>query len=279
MKRFDGKVALVTGGASGIGRATALLMARQGARVVIGDRDVAGAEAVAGGAPGIAAAALDVTDDAQFAGVVDDLLVQHGRLDILFNNAGAGGTPLPIAEMDMGAWDATVALLLRSVALGTRLAVPAMIRGGGGAIVNTASVAALQAGAAPIAYSVAKAGVLQLTKVSAAELARHGIRVNAVCPGLILTGIFTAGYRDAAPELASDVVRYMERTADQAQPLRRAGKPNDVADVVAFLASDEARFVTGGHVLVEGGMLVGPRHSWDPEQRRPADHPLSRLEA
>lgn len=279
MADVNGKVALITGGASGIGRATALLMAGQGASVVIGDRDSVRGQAVADGHPNISFAPLDVTDDASFSSAVDEVVSRHGRLDILFNNAGAGGTPLPIAEMDMAAWDGTMALLLRSVALGIRLAAPRMIAGGGGAIVNTASVAGLGAGSGPIAYSVAKAGVIHLTKVAAAELGQKGIRVNAVCPGLILTEIFTASYSDAAPELAEQVKSYMAGTAHKAQPVRKPGLPEDVAELVTFLASDAAAFITGTHVLVDGGMLTGPRHAWDPDFKRPAEHPLSRIAA
>jgi NAD(P)-dependent dehydrogenase (short-subunit alcohol dehydrogenase family) len=275
MARFDGKVALITGGASGIGRATAEAMAAEGAQVIIGDRNRDAAEAVAENSGGrIEAVALDVTSDDEFAAAVDGAMARHGRFDILFNNAGAGGTPLSIADIEMAEWDATMSLLLRSVALGTRLAVPAMSKGGGGAIVNTASVAAFQAGNAPIAYSVAKAGVLHMTKVAAAQLARRNIRVNAICPGLILTGIFTAGYRDQSPQLADDVVDYMTRTAPEAQPIAKPGLPSDVAELVMFLASDAAAFITGTHVLIDGGLLVGGRHSWDPDFQRPADHPL-----
>jgi NAD(P)-dependent dehydrogenase (short-subunit alcohol dehydrogenase family) len=219
----------------------------------------------------------DVTSEESFGAAISEAIKAHGKLDILFNNAGAGGTQLPIAEMDMAEWDKTIGLLLRSAALGMKLAVPAMIAGGGGAIVNTASVAAFSAGNAPIAYSVAKAGVLHLSKVAAAELARHSIRVNAICPGLILTGIFTQSYAAEAPQLAADVTEYMRKSAPRAQPLQIPGMPEDIAAALLYLVSDESRFVTGTHLLVDGGMQVGARHSWDPEFRRPDDHPLTKI--
>ena len=277
MAAFAGKIALVTGAASGIGRATAALFAERGATVWAADRDLAGCESLAAEiGDAIIPAALDVTDDAAFASVIAQITARHGGLDILFNNAGGPGSSDGIAAIGADAWDSTMALLLRSVALGTHHAVPAMIARGGGAIVNTASVAAFSAGNAPIAYSVAKAGVLHFTKCAAAELARHNIRVNAVCPGLILTGIFTQTWRDQAPALAQDLNDYMERIAPKAQPVTKPGLPGDIARAVAFLSSDDAAFVTGTHLLVDGGLLVGGRHSWDPDHQRPADHPLAR---
>lgn len=281
MSRFVGKVALVTGAASGIGRATAALFAAEGAKVYAADLDAAGCETLAAEGHGaIVPARLDVTDEAGFTALVDTIQRDCGGLDILFNNAGAPGAPEPIDTIAMDAWDSTLAVLLRSVALGTKLAVPAMIARGGGAIVNTASVAAFNAGNAPIAYSVAKAGVLHFTKCAAAQLSRHNIRVNAVCPGLILTGIFTQSWRDQAPALANDVNDYMTRIAPKAQPVAKPGLPEDIARAVAYLSSDDAAFVTGTHLLVDGGLLVGNRNSWDPEaQQRPADHPLAKLTA
>ena len=134
---------------------------------------------------------------------------------------------------------------------------------GGGAIVNTASIAALQTGAAPTAYSVAKAGVLHLTRMAAADLAQHHIRVNAVCPGFITTNIFTSalGIAGDKRDQANAAIGAM---AGVAQPVARAGRPEDIAAAVAYLASDDASFVTGTHIVVDGGMTIGPRHSWDP---------------
>lgn len=259
--RFEGKVAVVTGGASGIGRATALRFAEEGARVVVGDVDEAGGKALAEGSAGrIGFVRTDVTSDADIKALID----AADGLDILFNNAGAGGAREPIDEIDADGWDRTMALLLRSVALGIRHAAPVMAARGGGAIVNTSSIAALQTGAAPTAYSTAKAGVLHLTKMAAADLARHNIRVNAVCPGFITTNIFTAsvGIEGEAREMAN---RMIEGAAANAQPVKRAGRSEDIAAAVAFLASDEAGFMTGTHMLVDGGMNIGPRHSWDPD--------------
>ncbi|PAX08022.1 SDR family NAD(P)-dependent oxidoreductase [Sphingomonas lenta] len=260
--RFEGKRAVVTGGASGIGRATALRLAEEGAHVLVGDVDEAGGEALTAQSDGrIAFRRCDVTDAAE----LEALVAAADGIDLLFNNAGAGGAREPIGEVSPEEWDRTMALLLRSVALGTRYAAPIMAARGGGAIVNTASVAALASGFAPTAYSTAKAGVLHLTKLSAADLARHGVRVNAVLPGFITTNIFTRHL--GLPEEKRDVAnRMIAGVAAQAQPIRRAGTPEDIAAAVCFLLSDDASFVTGTSLLVDGGMTVGARHSWDPEQ-------------
>jgi NAD(P)-dependent dehydrogenase (short-subunit alcohol dehydrogenase family) len=189
--RFSGKRAVVTGGASGIGRATALRLANEGATVLVGDIDEAGGRALADASNG---RILFQRTDVLQAGDIEALMQaadDAGGLDILFNNAGAGGSRDPIGEISPEDWDRTQALLLRSVALGIRYAAPMMAKRGGGAIVNTSSVSALGTGYAPTAYSTAKAGVLHLTKQAAADLAQHKIRVNAVVPGFIVTNIFT----------------------------------------------------------------------------------------
>ena len=262
--RFSGKRAVVTGGASGIGRATALRLVDEGAEVWIGDIDEAGGREIAETSNGrIHFLRTDVTvteDIAALMAAAD----AAGGLDVLFNNAGAGGSRDRIDEISAEDWDRTQALLLRSVAMGIRHAAPLMTARGGGAIVNTASIAALQTGAAPTAYSVAKAGVLHLTALAAAELSRHNIRVNAVCPGFITTNIFTASLDiDAGKRAQANGM--IAGIAEHAQPIQRAGRPEDIAAAVAYLASDDASFVTGTHITVDGGITIGPRHSWDAE--------------
>nr|WP_299910228.1 SDR family NAD(P)-dependent oxidoreductase [Sphingomonas bacterium] len=262
--RFVGKRAVVTGGASGIGRATALRLVDEGAEVWIGDIDEAGGRELAETSNGrIHFQRTDVMQVAE----IEALMVAAdaaGGLDVVFNNAGAGGSRDKIDVISAEDWDRTQALLLRSVAMGIRYAAPLMAARGGGAIVNTASIAALQTGAAPTAYSVAKAGVLHLTTLAAADLSRHNIRVNAVCPGFITTNIFTAalGLDADKREAANGMIRGI---AADAQPLQRAGRAEDIAAAVAYLASDDASFVTGTHITVDGGMTIGPRHSWDVE--------------
>ncbi len=261
--RFTGKRAVVTGGAGGIGRATALRLADEGAFVLIGDVDTAAGEALAASSKGtVAFRRCDVTSDDDIAAL---MTAAHdgGGLDIVFNNAGAGGAPEPIGEIDAAGWDRTQALLTRSVALGIRHAAPLLKARGGGAIVNTASVAAIGVGYGPVAYSTAKAAVLHLTHVAAAQLAGDGIRVNAVLPGFIVTDIF-ARHLDIAPERLPAAQAAIAAAAAQTQPIARAGRPEDIAAAVAFLASDEAGFVTGTSILVDGGMTLGQRSAWDP---------------
>ena len=260
--RFSGKRAVVTGGASGIGRATAHRLADEGAHVVIGDIDEARGRAIAEESNGrIVFQRCDVMNEAdivELLQVADDA----GGLDILFNNAGAGGARDPIDTISADHWDRTMALLLRSVALGIRHAAPLMAKRGGGAIVNTSSVSALGTGYAPTAYSTAKAGVLHLTKLAAANLAKDHIRVNAVVPGFITTNIFTR-MLDLDDQKKTQADAMIAHVAADSQPIRRAGRAEDIAAAVAFLASEDASFVTGTHVLVDGGLTIGTRASWD----------------
>jgi len=263
--RLAGKTAVVTGASSGIGRASALRLASEGATVIAGDIDVIGGENLARESNGkIVYRRTDVRSNDEIKALMDFAAEMTGGIDILFNNAGAGGATEAIDELDVSGWDRTMNLLLRSVAMGIRHAVPHMVARGGGSIINTASVAAFSTGMAPTAYSVAKAGVLHLSKMAAADLAKLGIRVNAVCPGFIKTNIFTS-VLEVEGELKDKVNGMIAEIAQRAQPVKRGGRPEDVAGTVAFLASDDAAFITGTHILVDGGLLIGPRYSWDPE--------------
>ena len=264
MGRLQDKVAVVTGASSGIGMATVELFVAEGARVVAADiNDAAGAALEARYQGFVHFQHCDVTQEAEIAATMAAAADRFDGLDIVFNNAGAGGSPATIEEMSGEAWDHAMALLLRSVALGIRYATPLLRKRGGGAIVNTASIAGLEAGYGPVAYSVAKAGVIHLTTLAAAQLARHDIRVNAICPGFIQTGIFTAS--DQIPAgLKAQIQAEMRAAAPAVQPISRAGEPEDIAEACLYLASDASRFVTGTKVVVDGGMTVGPRQAWDP---------------
>jgi NAD(P)-dependent dehydrogenase (short-subunit alcohol dehydrogenase family) len=283
--RFSDKCAVVTGAASGIGRETALLFAREGAQVFAADLDLAGAQAVAAQASGITAVACDVCNVAQIKALMDQAAAACGGIDIVFNNAGAGGAAARIDEIEPEDWDRTMDLLLRSVAMGIRYAAPHMknrpsTKTGGAAIVNTSSVAAIGAGFAPTAYSVAKAGVLHLTKIAATDLARYGIRVNAVQPGFINTNIFTASAEMPADRIGT-AKSMIAQMSTNAQPVARGGQPTDIANAVAYLCSEAAGFMTGTSMLVDGGITIGQRHAWDPDapglfdaMRKMAEAPL-----
>ena len=264
MPRLSNKIAVITGGCSGIGLATVELFVAEGARVVIADIQDARGEALAARlGDAVRYQHCDVTDEGQIKALMQAAVNHFGGLDIVFNNAGAGGARETIEELTGDLWDRTQALLLRSVVLGMRYAVPHLRVRGGGAIVNTSSVSALEAGAAPLAYSACKAAVLHLSKLAAAEVSRYGIRVNAICPGFMLTEIFTSsvGLSDNAAAQANAGLRAI---SPHAQPLAIPGAPEHVAQACLYLASDAAAFVTGTHLVVDGGLTIGPRSSWDP---------------
>ena len=270
MDRPKDKIAVITGAASGIGRGTVELFVAEGCKVLAADiQDEQGREIERRFNGQVKYHRCDVTNEDDIKGTMQAAKDAFGGLDILFNNAGAGGSPNTIEDMTGEAWDRSMNLLLRSVALGTRYAIPFMKERGGGSIINTASVAALQAGMGPLAYSVAKAGVVHLTTVSAAQLGRSKIRVNAICPGLILTGIFAAGAKAmGAPDAMLDQINAgMKQMAPDAQPIPKGGVPADIARACLYFASDDSEFVTGTHLVVDGGMTTGPRQAWDPEEQ------------
>lgn len=264
--RFEGKRVVITGGASGIGRATAEAFIAEGAQVMMGDLNAEAGDAMAADTRfdnRLAFQKTDVCEVAEIKDLLDSAASHFGGIDILFNNAGAGGAPERIDEMTVEGWDSTMNLLLRSVAMGTRYAVDHMKKAGGGVIVNTSSINAHEAGWGPVAYATAKAGVRHLSKLSAAQLAVHNIRVNSISPGFIMTNIFADSRKDE-PEEARKIDEAIHAFSPMAQPVARSGMPEDIAQAVLYLSSDQGGFVSGIDLTVDGGITVGHRHSWDP---------------
>lgn len=253
--RLDGKVAIITGGASGIGRASALTFLREGARVVVGDLNEASLDETAalaraqGGADRLASLRVDVSMERDVAGLVGLAVDRFGGLDCIFNNAGVGGAFGPIGETTLEEWDFTFAVLVRSVFLGVKHASARMkAQGRGGSVINTASVAGIAGGAGPHAYSAAKAAVINLSRSVSAELASHRIRVNAIAPGLIRTPLAIGRREDV-----------LDRMVQDKQPWPEPGMPQHIADTALFLASEDSRFITGQVIVVDGGLTAqGP---------------------
>jgi NAD(P)-dependent dehydrogenase (short-subunit alcohol dehydrogenase family) len=252
--RFKDNVVLVTGGGSGIGLATALAFAREGGRVVIGDLSSdRGKEAVvAGRAEGAELVFVhgDVSKEADAERMVSETISKFGRLDVLFNNAGLL-IEAQVHEMAEADWDRVLAVNLKGAFLVSKHAVRPMIRQGGGVIVNTGSVDSLVGDADAAAYCASKGGVALLTKSMALAYAKHGIRVNAVCPGWTETRMF----RQEADTRRVTLDAYREQAGAQ-HPLGRVGRPEEIAKVVLFLASEDASFMTGALVVADGGFTA-----------------------
>jgi len=264
--RFEGKVALVTGAGQGIGRATALRFAQEGAGVVIADitEHAARQVSVEIGALGreVLAVRADVTDAADTARMVTAATQRFGRLDIVFANAGVSAGAL-VADMAPEVWDHVIAVNLRGVFLTCKSCVPALVASGGGAIVTmSSSMAGWDSSPGGAAYMASKEGVSGLTRSLALQLGGQGIRVNAVCPGIIKTRL------NFTPDVTEDEWEAYYEEFAQRIPLRRVGMPEDVAAVVAFLASDDARHVSGSLVLVDGGQTL---QSWSNAPRSGTD--------
>lgn len=259
MGSLEGQVAIVTGGASGIGEQTVRTFIEAGARVVIADVQEERGHHLAE-ALGTQASFLrtDVAEEAQVAAAVEHAVSRWGRLDVMFNNAGFGGVSGPIDELDLAEYDRTMAVLLRGVFAGAKHAARVMKPARRGVILNTASVAGLQAGFGPAVYSAAKAAVAHLSRCLAVELAEFGIRVNAICPGVTVTHIFTApmGLSGAAAEA---VLPRIDAALAGWAPLGRSGQPADIANAALWLASDAASYVTGQAIVVDGGLTAGRR--------------------
>ncbi len=264
-RRLERQVALITGGCSGIGLATAELFLAEGASVVVADIQAEKGASLEQRFPDrLRFVHCDVTKEADIGAAVAIAARSFGGLDVLCNNAGTGGTDANLIDLDAAVWDEAFAVLLRAVVLGMKHAVPLMLARGSGSIINTASVAGLQAGWAPLAYSTAKAAVIHLTRLAAAELSPRKIRVNAICPGLIATSIFGAAMGLSRDEADRTALRIRE-SASGFQPIPKPGLPQDVAQAALYLASEASAFVSGTHLIVDGGITVGPRHSWSSE--------------
>ena len=251
MGKLDGKVAIVTGAASGIGRATALLFAREGAKLVAADwhddtaSDLMTQIASAGGEATFVKTDVSNPDDVQR--MVQTAVDSYGRLDVLFNNAGIEGEQGPTADCTIENFDHVIAVNLKGVFLGMKFAIPAMLQSGGGSIINTASVAGVVGFPGIPAYTASKGGVIQLTKTAALEYATQGIRVNAICPGVIETPMVER-FVSAGPEARAAI--------EASEPVGHMGKPEDIASMALFLASDESAFCTGAPFIVDGGMVA-----------------------
>ena len=249
--KLEGRVAIVTGGGSGIGAATARRFAREGAAVVIADLSGKRAEKVASeikSAGGKAALIkMDASDPEGIQATIRCAIDNFGRLDVMFNNAGFAELAT-IEETTIASWNRVMAVTLTSTFLGIKFSLPIMRKQGGGAIVNTASISGTRGDLGLGSYNAAKAGVINLTRAAAMENARYKIRVNCVCPGAINT---------RAPELlAGNRADEFRRLQGEAAPLGRIGEPDEIANTVLFLASDEASFITGEAIIVDGGLTV-----------------------
>jgi NAD(P)-dependent dehydrogenase (short-subunit alcohol dehydrogenase family) len=247
---FDGKVALVTGAASGIGESTALLYAKHGAKVVVSDVDDQGGQETVDRIKEAGSEAIyvhaDVSKPEDCRNMIEKTIAEFGRLDFACNNAGIGGEQNPVGQLSIEGWDRTVAIDLSGVFYCMRYEIEAMDKNGGGAIVNMASILGQVGFAGAAAYVAAKHGVVGLTRTAALEYSKAGIRVNAVAPAFIQTPMIDAVTADAN----------VEKALIEAHPIGRLGKPEEIAELVIWLSSDKASFITGSYVEADGGYLA-----------------------
>lgn len=267
MGRLDGKAAVITGATSGIGLRTAEIFVAEGAKIVIAGRRVPEGEALARKlGPACLFRRTDVTIEDEMRALIGEAVEKFGRIDCLFNNAGGPAQTGGIEGLEVERFDAAMATLVRSVMLGMKHAAPHMRRQGSGSIINNGSIAGRLAGfSSSLVYGAAKAAVIHLTKCVAMELGESGIRVNSISPGAIATGIFGKALGlsvEAAEEKTPDVMREVYKAA---QPIPRAGLPEDIAHAAVFLASDESTFING-HDLVIDGAITGGRN-WTAQQQ------------
>ena len=252
MGRLDGKVAVITGAGSGMGRASAVLFAAEGAKVVCADRsgDEEETAKIIGGAA--VPVHVDVSIETDIQQMIAAAEEHFGKLDVLFNNAGFGGPRMPLHEQSLENWEMVLDTNLKGVFLGMKYGIQAMLRNGGGSIVTTASAVGLIGWKGHSIYGAAKAGAIQLTKVAAMDYAEFGIRANAICPGMFWTGL-VKGARDTGTvgeEPPSDAYPPPENV-----PMNRWGRASEIANTALFLASDESSFITGVALPVDGGLV------------------------
>ena len=253
MGKLDGKVAVITGAASGMGRATAIRFAQEGAGIVVADLNSQGGELVVSEIAAAGGRAVfqrtDVTSEDDIKAMIGRAVKEYGRLDITYNNAGLGGATGRIEALKSEDWDKTFHILTRAVFLGIKYSVEPMRKVGGGSIISTSSVAGLRGVAGLCAYSAAKAAVISITESAAIDLGHDRIRVNCICPG----GIVTPLTYKTMPGGEEAAVKNMARM----QPIPRAGKPEDIANMALFLAGDDSEWITGTAMIVDGGMATG----------------------
>ena len=257
MGRLDGKVAVITGAASGIGRGTVDLFVKEGAKVIAADiQDDKGARLEEQHGKALRYIRCDVTQEADIEAAAKLAVSAFGRLDCFYSNAGTATMGETALGMTAEAFDAVMHLHLRAAMFSIKHAAPIMQRQGGGSIISTASIAGLQNGYGPYLYSVAKAAIIHMTKLAAAELGPLNIRVNCICPGFIATPIFARAV-GMATQVADQTVEGIAAVAKMAQPIPKAGMPEDIAEAALFLASDGSKFVNGIALTVDGGITVG----------------------
>jgi NAD(P)-dependent dehydrogenase (short-subunit alcohol dehydrogenase family) len=265
MGRLDNKVAVITGATSGIGLRTAEVFVAEGAKIVIAGRRAAEGEALAKqlGA-NCRFLQTDVTDEAQMEALISLAVDHFGRIDCLFNNAGGPAQTGGIEGLEVDRFDAAMATLVRSVMLGMKHAAPHMKKQGSGSIINNGSIAGRLAGySSSVVYGAAKAAVIHFTRCVAMELGESGVRVNSISPGAIATGIFGKAL-GLSVEAADNTAAKMREVFKAAQPVPRAGLPDDIAHAAVFLASDESSFVNGNDLVVDGGVTGG--RNWSQQQ-------------
>ena len=275
--RLDGKVAVITGGTSGIGLGSVELFVAEGSRVVVGDiQDDLGTALQSRYPETVAYVHSDVTDDSAVKFLVQTAVDRFGKLDVMFNNAGTGGDFAPIIDLTAAGFDKTIALLTRSVLSGHQHAARQFQKQGtGGSIITTASAASLQGGWSGAAYTIAKHAVIGIVRQATAELALMGIRSNAICPGVIMTPILASAL--GVPKVRSgEFLRFLTKRFANVHPIGRVGLPRDVAEAAVFFASDSSTFITGTILPVDGGATAVAMGSFGADAAKAAEEFLAR---